>query len=294
MTDFECKSNNVYGFADSSKLTGTYFRCGTRTYQQFNASTMEWYTVTTSYRGVLSVDFTDQATAVTSAYFKLRIIDVVDSPDEVYKLYEATTQPPTAYNQYDSGTMLGYIDSDGQEEGFVTITLNDDGITYLNDNLGEGTVSFFLVSTTYAEDAGYIEFASPEHSSADWRPVLITDTTAPSSATIAWTEDVEVSPSYAHYRGSTAVFRAYITDGADEPSPINADACVISIKPKGATSWTVDEASMENTDTGVYDYFYDIPSDATLGEWVALIKETYDDGGTDRYVLITTGFKVRS
>lgn len=243
------------------------------------------------YRAYLQFDLSSYSTTVTSA--TLTLMPSAGGSGNVH-VCEFTHTSLGA----NSDSFLGFDRSSfyggavlGGNDVAVTITLTDTAIAYINANLGS-TITFVLLHDNDVDDIDPGVYRCILYSSGDNQPSLTLNYAADETTvteTPTWGEDVYLSPAQRYLQGETAVLRTYIGDG--DGSTDTPDTCVITIvDPAGTTQ--VDEASMTETATGVYDYFYDIADDAETGVWKVTFKSTYTDGATTRYVIDNDSFTV--
>jgi len=72
-----------------------------------------------------------------------------------------------------------------------------------------------------------------------------------------------------YYQGETFPQKAQTTDG--DNADTDANAITITIQDSAGTKKVIAEAMIKDA-TGYYHYYYDIPSDAELGEWTTEVN----------------------
>ena len=197
------------------------------------------------------------------------------------------TADDTGYGASD-GTNMGEVDVDTVDTDY-TITLNQDGLDYLNDNRGESEVVLVLLSE-YDTDIGppstftrpYTRFASPEHATIAYRPTLtITVETEPQET--HWSDGMETTPTHVFRQGETVVLASTVTDSIGTDC-VPTSATVTLTDAEGNV--LLDAVAMTCT-AGYVSYNYNVASDAPVGDWYAEII-VYSGDGEIAYPQTTT------
>jgi hypothetical protein len=90
--------------------------------------------------------------------------------------------------------------------------------------------------------------------------------------------------------GATVRVRAYVYDDDDAlVDPTSASVTIID--PDSTTQ--VDDTAMEETDTGIRDYFYNTDSDTTKGHWRGTVKVVDGSGDTAKTSIEPFGFEIK-
>lgn len=255
-------------------------------------------TTTTVYavaRGILATSLAayDSTQLITSATLTLYCTEKVGSDRDVY-VYgydgDSIAGDTESFNSY-GDTLLGTgAGADQVEDTSITITLNADGLAYLNDHLGETEVAFMLRSQndTAVEPGStatrpYVRFASPEHDTLAYRPVLaITVYTEPQES--AWYDGMDSTPVHRFTRGETLMVAATVKDSFGDDA--EATSATVTITTSTGTE-VVTDGDM-TVESGLVYYYYNIPSDTVLGGWYADI--TVNSGTGD--LLYSQKYKV--
>jgi len=208
----------------------------------------------------------------------------------------ALTNDTDSFNGYDTATYCGAFYTP-DEAGYVYITLTQDGIDYINANIG-GTVVLALVQEgCYSDSAApaltnrsyTTTYGSPENATEDYRPLItLISTDTPSSQPPTWGEDVAGTPSHRHKAGSSVVYRCY---SGLEGEALNPTSGAVTITDADGTEQVTDGA-MTNTATGIMDYSYRIPAAAVKGTWTVDAILTYTSGADSFYVIKRHHFEV--
>lgn len=227
-------------------------------------------------RGILATSLAafDETQLVTAAAITLYCTEKVGSDRAVY-VYgydgDGIAEDSASFNAY-GDTLLGTgAGADQAADTAITITLNADGLAYLNDHLGETEVAFMLRSQndTAVEPGStatrpYVRFASPENDTLAYRPYLtLTIYTEPQE--VAWYDGMENTPIHRFMRGESVMVAATVIDSFGDDAEATS-ATVTIFTPTGTEVVTDGDMTVES---GLVYYYYNLPSDTPLGKWYA-------------------------
>lgn len=163
------------------------------------------------------------------------------------------------------------------------IELNDDGIAYINEHLGEEAMHLWIV------DSAYDSASTPSTSNAYTGIATVNHATSTYKATLTLTVDIDMTETHWSYaliskpqmyyqQGETVQLKAYTYSSSGED--ITATSATITIFDEDGTE-LVSDASMTCEEGYVY-YNYNIASDADTGRYTALLEINLGEGSLAR------------